>query len=381
MTTTLDTPATTHPAWKGPGIYSAAELSLEQYHRDVVPGGSLSSSGARALLNPGCPAQFKYDRDHPKPPKAEFEIGTAVHTEVLGSGPANVVTEYDSWRTKAAQTDRDRIRAGRGIPLLAHEGEQVAAMAQAIRQHPIAGPLLTPGTGTPEQSLYWADAEEMQHLSSENETLRKAVTFLMIESIGKTSIDLWNDDLDHWNGSLDFESSPDRENTTRFTFIPSGRAKDGVSAADAAATNTTLRDLLAAHIAAALTSGTRNRWTAGRDLAQGLDAAGANVDRLIDRHITAAGHNPKTAWEGPTASADDPWTPIPDVTGDVPEVVRSILAGCLTDMLLNPGIDDVRQWARSIAHALSGAGADITPDIRTRILAATLDAPSADVPF
>lgn len=159
MTATLDAPATTHPAWKGPGVYSAAELSLEQYHADVVPGGSLSSSGARALLNPGCPAQFKYDRDHPKPSKAEFEIGTAVHTEVLGSGPANVVTEYDSWRTKAAQTDRDRIRAGGGIPLLAHEGEQVAAMAQAIRQHPIAGPLLTPGTGTPEQSLYWTDPD------------------------------------------------------------------------------------------------------------------------------------------------------------------------------------------------------------------------------
>jgi hypothetical protein len=224
--------------------------------------------------------------------------------------------------------------------------------------------------------------EEMQHLASENETLRKAIAFLMIENIGKTSIDLWNDDLDHWNGSLDFAPSPDRENATRFTFTPSTRrARDGDSAADAAAANISIRDLLAAHIAAALTSSTRNRWKAGRDLAKGLDAIGANVDRLIDQHITATGGAPKEAWEGPAVLADDPWTPTPDMTGDVPEVVRSILASCLTDMLLNPGIDDARQWGRNIAHALRSGGADITPDIRTRILAATIDAPPADMPF
>lgn len=159
MTATAEAPETVHPAWKGPGLYTADELSLEDYHRDVVPGGSLSSSGARAILDPGCPAQFHYDRQHPKPPKAEFELGTAVHTEVLGSGPANVVTDYDSWRTKAAQVERDKIRAANRIPLLAAEGEQVAAMAAAIRQHPIAGPLFTPGTGIAEQSLYWTDPE------------------------------------------------------------------------------------------------------------------------------------------------------------------------------------------------------------------------------
>lgn len=146
-----------NPLWRGPGLYTAKDLSLEAYHADVVPGGSLSSSGARALLDPGCPAQFKYDREHPKPAKAEFELGTAVHTEVLGAGPANVVTDHDSWRTKPAQIERDKIRAARRIPLLAAEGEQVAAMAAAIRQHPIAGPLFAPGTGTAEQSLYWTD--------------------------------------------------------------------------------------------------------------------------------------------------------------------------------------------------------------------------------
>jgi hypothetical protein len=30
-------------------------------------------------------------------------------------------------------------------------------MAAAIRQHPIAGPLFTPGSGIPERSIYWTD--------------------------------------------------------------------------------------------------------------------------------------------------------------------------------------------------------------------------------
>jgi hypothetical protein len=33
----------------------------------------------------------------------------------------------------------------------------VQAMAEAIRQHPIAGPLFTPGQGLAEQSIYWTD--------------------------------------------------------------------------------------------------------------------------------------------------------------------------------------------------------------------------------
>lgn len=218
--------------------------------------------------------------------------------------------------------------------------------------------------------------EEMQHLSSENDTLRKAVVFLMIETAGKTSVDLWNDDLDHWAGSLDFEPSPDRKNATRFTFTPSaGRTRDGVTAAAATATVTTMRELLAAHIAAALTSSNRSRWKAGRDLAQGLDAVGANVDRLVEPHV------PKEAWSGPAVPPDDPWTPTPDVTDDVPEVVRRVIAGRLADMLLAPNADELHQWARNLAYGLKSEGADLTGDIKDRIHALTLGADPAEPPF
>ena len=127
-------------------------LSADDYHRDTT---SISSSGLRALLAPGCPAQFKYDRDNPPARKREFDLGHAAHKLVLGEGEEIVVTEWDDWRTKAAREQRDAIRARGAVPLLFHEGEQVQAMADAIRQHPQAGPLFTPGNGIAERSIYW----------------------------------------------------------------------------------------------------------------------------------------------------------------------------------------------------------------------------------
>lgn len=129
-------------------------LSAEAYHADKT---SISSSGLRALLNPGCPAQFKYDRDHPAPPKREFDLGHAAHKLVLGEGEEVDVLDFDNYLTKAAKQARDEAREMGVVPLLRHEWEQVEAMADAIRQHPIAGPLFTPGTGIAERSIYWTD--------------------------------------------------------------------------------------------------------------------------------------------------------------------------------------------------------------------------------
>jgi hypothetical protein len=129
-------------------------LDADEYHADRE---SISSSGLRAILPPGCPAQFKHDRDNPKPPKREFDFGHAAHKLVLGDGPEIDVLDFDNYQTKAAQLQRDEARRMGVVPLLRHEYEQVEAMAAAIRQHPIAGPLFTPGSGIPERSIYWTD--------------------------------------------------------------------------------------------------------------------------------------------------------------------------------------------------------------------------------
>lgn len=137
-----------------PGVY---DLPDDVYHADPVPGGSLSSSGARKLLPPSCPALFAYEREHGRPPKSEFDIGHAAHKLVLGVGPELVVVDAGDWRTKAAKEHRDAAHADGKVPLLVHEHEQVQGMAAALRAHPIASALFRPDAGKPEQSLFWPD--------------------------------------------------------------------------------------------------------------------------------------------------------------------------------------------------------------------------------
>lgn len=139
-----------------PGVYN---LPVEAYHGDPVKGGSLSSSGARKLLPPSCPAKFRHWLDEGQAPSREFDIGHAAHRLVLGAGPELVVVEADDWRTKAARVARDEAHACGAVPLLPHEYEQVAAMAAALRRHPVAAALLDPTRGRAEQTVIWFDDE------------------------------------------------------------------------------------------------------------------------------------------------------------------------------------------------------------------------------
>ncbi|MEF9521352.1 PD-(D/E)XK nuclease-like domain-containing protein [Streptomyces sp. RB13] len=130
-------------------------LSADEYHADRT---SISSSGLRALLAPGCPAQFKYDRDHPTPPKKEFDLGHAAHQMLLGEGPEIDVLDFDNYLTKAAKTARAEAYDMGVVPLLRREYEQVEAMVAAVRSHPDASSLLAM-QGVAEQSIYWTDPD------------------------------------------------------------------------------------------------------------------------------------------------------------------------------------------------------------------------------
>jgi hypothetical protein len=150
MTTTVQAEATA-PA-VGPVIRN--DLTAEAYHADKT---SVSSSGLRALLAPGCPAQFKYDRDNPRPPKREFDFGHVAHKLVLGEGDQVEIVDYPDWRTLDAREQRDNAYAEGRIPILTKDYETAAAMAFQVRQHPVAGPLFTPDSGRAELSIYWTD--------------------------------------------------------------------------------------------------------------------------------------------------------------------------------------------------------------------------------
>lgn len=148
-----------------PGVYVIPE---DAYHRDPVPGGSLSYSGAKRLLPPSCPAIFRWEQLHGRPNKPAFDFGHAAHAKVLGIGAPIVVvqtttkdgavSDAEDYKTRSAQQHRNDIYAAGDTPILAHELAQVDGMAAAIKAHPLAAKLFDPDLGgQPEQSMFWHD--------------------------------------------------------------------------------------------------------------------------------------------------------------------------------------------------------------------------------
>lgn len=150
MTTTAPVTIVTEP-----GIY---DMPDETYHSDPVPGGSLSSSGARKLLPPSCPALFREWRSAQAPTKQQL-LGTAAHKLLLGTGPQIVPVDADDWRTGAAQRQRDAALAAGKVPLLLKDYAVVREMARVLRADPDAGPVFTARHRKTEQSLFWFDQE------------------------------------------------------------------------------------------------------------------------------------------------------------------------------------------------------------------------------
>jgi len=146
-----------------PGLH---DVNHETYLADPVPGGSLSHSGARMLLDPHCPAYFKWWHDHPlERPKRAFELGSAAHQKLLGIGPEIVEIEALDYTVgyggkggqTAARQDRDDARARGAIPLLSQEMRQVEDMIDALHRAPKISKIFDPDHGKPEQSFFWLD--------------------------------------------------------------------------------------------------------------------------------------------------------------------------------------------------------------------------------
>lgn len=136
-----------------PGLY--ADIDEAVYHRDCVAGGSLSSTGARTLATKTA-AHFRHEQQHGRPARTAFDIGRAVHTELLGTGMPVVDVEAYDWRSKATKDAAKAIRADGGTPLLTHQVEQVRAMVGAVRADPTAGKLFA-RQGRPELTVIARD--------------------------------------------------------------------------------------------------------------------------------------------------------------------------------------------------------------------------------
>ena len=130
-----------------------AGVDNESYHADRT---SISVSGAKLLLPPSCPAKFRHRMDSPPEYKAVFDFGTVAHSLVLGEGGDFAVIEAPDYRSKAAQTERDKARKDGKTPILAAELERASAMAAVVWTHPLAGEILG-AKGQAETSLYADD--------------------------------------------------------------------------------------------------------------------------------------------------------------------------------------------------------------------------------
>ena len=117
---------------------------------------SLSSTGARKLLD--SPARFHYAQTHPQEHKTAFDLGSAVHSKVLGTGSPVVSLPFDSFRSKEAQNERDQVYAYGGIPMLAKDLTEVDDISEAVLAHPTAKALFEQ-EGDAEASVFATDPD------------------------------------------------------------------------------------------------------------------------------------------------------------------------------------------------------------------------------
>lgn len=140
-------------AFLGPGIHN---IPADQYHADPVEGGSLSSTGARYLMNT-CPAKFRHWQTAGEERKQVWDEGSAAHKLVLGAGPDLVRIDADEWRSNAVKQEVAEVRKRGAIPLKPKQWDMVHGMAAALARHPLAAALLSPDQGTAEQTIIWQD--------------------------------------------------------------------------------------------------------------------------------------------------------------------------------------------------------------------------------
>ncbi len=131
-----------------PGLYD--DIDERDYHADPVEAGSLSSTGAKRLLE--APAVYRYKQDNPEPPKDEFDFGTAVHSLVLGTGRLPEPHGFDSLRTKEAKEHVAKMRAEGKVPVSQAKYDEIRACADAVMDHAIAGPMFSRDDAKPEVS-------------------------------------------------------------------------------------------------------------------------------------------------------------------------------------------------------------------------------------
>jgi hypothetical protein len=154
--------------------YSGLVYDLDEtiYHR--LPG--LSSTGAKKILK--SPAHFKHYVSQPQEPKAEFDLGSAVHAKVLGVGAymsiypdgtgdetfefdgeelGNVLASNGAASTKAAKAFETDARERGLIPVKRSTTRTVELMVESVLANDTIRALMD--SGHPEVSMFAEDPD------------------------------------------------------------------------------------------------------------------------------------------------------------------------------------------------------------------------------
>lgn len=160
---------------------AAYGIAEDEYRADPA----LSQSLAKLLLPPSTPAEFRHAADNPQAPAPQFDLGQAVHGDVLGVGAPLAVYAADAWRTKEAKAFAEDARARGEIPLLTKDADAVKRAADAVRAHPVAGRLLA--DGDPEVSCWWTDPETGVRCKARLDYVREVASRRVVVDLKMTS--------------------------------------------------------------------------------------------------------------------------------------------------------------------------------------------------
>jgi len=141
-----------------------SNVSAEAYHGDPCEEPSLSSSIAKILLTQSpLHAWLAHPRLNPKYRAREdsrFDLGSAAHALLLEGEDRMTVLDFDDYRKKDAQQQRDDARAAGRFPILRHQFYDVTAMVAEARKFiestELAGIFQR---GKPELTATWTDGE------------------------------------------------------------------------------------------------------------------------------------------------------------------------------------------------------------------------------
>ena len=145
-----------------PGFY---RMTAEQYHACPCPEPSLSSGAIRKMLERTPRHAFC---EHPRLGGQRDErsspvmtLGTVVHSLILGAGREFVVIDADSYRTKAAQEQRDAATAAGLTPIIRDQYEKARAMAASASRELSKIALVSDAlvSGRPEIVAIWREGD------------------------------------------------------------------------------------------------------------------------------------------------------------------------------------------------------------------------------